>query len=177
MLGKKLPNDFFNPVGNDAVLSRQRGLGYTEQGSFMVSKINFAEINANASAEFQAFSGNKVFANVDVSLWDITFEVPGHRVAASVNGFGAVFADVDNAKSTFMEFFNGTKSLGKYYVPVQAVGSKFSFLGVYFKNETVSKIVIGHDGKLSDGLKDISQGGTNDLIVIDDFIYSEPVAR
>ncbi len=88
MLGKKLPNDFFNPVGNGAVLSRQRGLGYTERGSFMVSKINFAEINANAAAEFQAFIGNKVFANVDVSLWDIVLEVPCQRVAASVNGLG-----------------------------------------------------------------------------------------
>jgi hypothetical protein len=177
MLNKKLPNDFFNPVGSEAVLSRQRGLAYTELGSFSVSKTNFSEINSNAAAEFAAFSGEKVFANTDASLWDIAFEVAGERRAASVKGFGAVFADADAGNTTFMEFFNGDKSLGKYYVPAQNNSSKFSFLGVYFENEKITRIRIGHEGKLNDGQKDVSQGGTHDLIVMDDFIYSEPVGQ
>jgi hypothetical protein len=178
LMGLPLPNDFFNPKGNDASLAaRQRGLTYTGTGAFMVSKQNFAEINAEASTEFAAFSGNKLFANTDASLWDIAFEVAGASTQASVKGFGAVFADVDVAKSTFMEFYNGTKSLGKYYVPVQNGVTKFSFLGVYFNSETITSVKVGHNGTLKNGQKDVSQGGTLDLIALDDFLYSEPVAK
>ena len=176
LMGQKLPLDFFNPVGDQAIVSRQRGLGYTDEGSFMVSANNFAEINAEASKEFISFSGDKVFANTESSLWDLTFEVAGQRQPASIQGFGAVFADVDTEQSTFIEFFSGAISKGKFYVPAQKNGSKFSFLGVYFKHTRITSVKIGHSGMLTGNTKDISQGGTHDLIVLDDLIYSEPVS-
>jgi hypothetical protein len=177
MLGKKLPTDFFNPVGTGAIPARQRGLGYTDAGAFMVSKTNFAEINAEAATEFSAFSGTKTFANASASLWHLTFEVAGQRTAATINGFGAVFADVDKENSTYIELLNNDKSIGKYYVPVQGNGTKFSFLGVYFKNERITSVRVGHEGRLSDQGRDLSQGGTADLVILDDFLYSEPVAK
>jgi hypothetical protein len=177
LMNKPLANDFFNPKGIDAVAARQRGLLYTGSGAFMVSNNQFADINGEAKTEFAAFSGSKAFANAGASLWDIAFEVAGVSAAASVKGFGAVFADVDVANSTFLEFFNGSKNLGRYYVPVQNAAGKFSFLGVYFNNETVTSVRVGHSGTLASGLKDVSQGGIHDLIVLDDFLYSEPVAK
>ncbi len=177
MMGIKLPNDFFNPVGAGAIPSRQRGLGYTEGGTFMVSKTNFAEVNTEASSEFAAFSSNKTFANTDASLWHLTFEVAGQRTAATIQGFGAVFTDVDKDNSTFLEFFSNDVSIGKYYVPAQGNGTKFSFLGVYFKNEKITRVRAGHEGRLKDNGRDISQGGTQDLVILDDFLYSEPVAK
>lgn len=176
LMGQKLPLDFFNPVGDQAIVSRQRGLGYTVEGSFMVSATNFAEVNATSATEFAAFSGDKVFANTEASLWGIEFEVAGQHQPASVQGFGAVFADVDTEQSTFIEFFSGAVSKGKYYVPAQKNGTKFSFLGVYFKHTKITSVKIGHNGMLTGNSKDISQGGTNDLIVLDDLIYSEPVS-
>lgn len=176
LMGQKLPVDFFNPVGEQAIVSRQRGLGYTDEGSFMVSANKFAKINAEAATEFAAFSGDKVFANTEASLWGIEFEVAGQRQPASVQGFGAVFSDVDTDQSTFIEFFSGEESKGKFYVPAQKNGSKFSFLGVCFKQTKITSVRIGHNGMLTGSSKDISQGGTHDLIVLDDLIYSEPVS-
>lgn len=49
-----------------------------------------------------------------------------------------------------------------------------SFLGVYFEDRTVTKVLVRHDGKLAGGGKDVSQGGSKDLIVLDDLVYSEP---
>src|SRR5688500_12444303 len=44
LLGKSLPDDFFNPTGPGAPIARQRGLMYTPgKGQFVVSKVNFAE--------------------------------------------------------------------------------------------------------------------------------------
>jgi hypothetical protein len=179
LLGKSLPNDFFNPAGNDPALAvRQRGLQYEPAGSFMVSNSNFGEINSQAAGQFSAFSGTKTFANATASLWNITPEVPGQDVAATVKGFGIVFSDVDVANSTSIEFFNEQKSLGKFYVPVHNGSTSHSFLGVYFKKEKVTKIRVGHDGVLGDGQKDITQqAGAHDLIVLDDFLYDEPVAK
>jgi hypothetical protein len=176
MLGKKLPTDFFNTVGNNVPHTRQRGIGYTDEGAFMVSSQKFAEVNTAVANEFIAFSGANTFANVGAMLWDMVFEVPGQKVAANINAFGAVFSDVDVANTTYIEYFENNKSLGKFYVPKQN-GSKFSFLGVHFKNNKVTRVRVGHDGKLNDKEHDVSQGGNHDLIVLDDFIYSEPVAK
>lgn len=179
LLGKTLPNDFFNPEGNDPALAvRQRGIQYEPSGTFMVSNSNFEEINSQASGQFAAFSGSKSFANTTSNLWNITPEVPGLNVAATVKGFGIVFSDVDVANSTFIEFFNEQKSLGKFFVPVRSGSTSHSFLGVYFKKEKVTKIRVGHDGVLGDGQKDITQqAGARDLITLDDFLYDEPVVK
>ena len=70
------------------------------------------------------------------------------------------------------------KSLGKYFVPAHNANASFSFLAVQFKNnEPITKVTVRHDGFLAEGTNDVSEGGTRDLIVLDDFIYSEPVAQ
>jgi hypothetical protein len=171
-----LPPDFFNPTGENAPAARQRGLVYSSAGSFMVSSDGFATINSEASSQFTAFSGSKTFANTSAKLWDNTFQKPGTTQAASVQAYGLVFSDVDKGNSTALQFFNGSKSIGKYFVPAHDASSGFSFLAVFFKNgEKITKVTISHEGLLVQGNKDVSDGGTDDLIVMDDFIYSEPI--
>lgn len=173
LLNKELPLDFFNPVGVNAPAARQRGLAYSN-GIFQVSASNFAEVNSEAASEFSAFSGDKVFANVSRSQWPVEFRVPGQATLANVQAFGMVFSDVDAEGSTTLEFFDGAESLGKFPVPPHDASGSFSFLGLHFNDRTITKVVVTHQGILSKGEKDISQGGTNDLIVVDDLIYSEP---
>jgi hypothetical protein len=179
LMGKALPLNFFNPTSATAPEAQKRGLAYLPQaGEFRVSSNNFADINAGAASQFAAFSGSKTFANVSANDWEVLFQVAGTTTTAAVKGFGAVFSDVDLNNSTSLEFFNGTKSLGKYFVPAHDAGSSFSFLGVYFKNnETITKVQVSHQGNLASGVADISSSGTADLIVLDDFLYSEPLAH
>jgi len=176
LLSKKLPADFLNPVGDQAAVSNKRGLIYSTAGNFQVSKNNFAEINPAATSQFSSFSGDKSFANVSGSLWDVEFQVAGKTEAAFVRGFGIVFSDVDLSNSTSMEVFSDQRSLGKYFVPAKQ-GSNFSFLGVYFKNEKVTRITVAHDGHLDQGQKDISDNGTADLVTMDNFLWNEPVKK
>jgi hypothetical protein len=179
LVGKPLPDNFFNPVSAQAPAAQKRGLAYaSSNGAFMVSNTNFVNINPSAASQFNAFSGDKTFANVSSNLWEVNFQVPGAPAQAAVKGFGAVFSDVDLNNSTSLEFFNGTKSLGKYFVTPHDASTSFSFLGVYFKNEEViTRVQVSHMGNLSSGAADITNNGTADLIVLDDFLYSEPLAR
>lgn len=176
LVGKALDNNFFNATEPGAPVGRQRGLVYgSNSGEFQVSSTNFANVDPSASAEFSTFSGDKTFANVNTNLWPATFQVPGQTTPAFTKGVGIVFSDVDLSNSTSLEFFEGEKSLGKFFVAPHNATSSFSFLGVYFPgNERVTKIEVKHDGILADGQKDISAGGPNDLVILDDFIYGEP---
>ena len=172
--GVPIPGDFFNATAAGSPVERQRGLVYGGEADAFVSKTSFAEVNAQAAGEFTNFSGNKSFAVVNATVWPVEFRVAGQPTVAAIQGFGAVFTDVDKSQSAFVECFAGTQSLGKYYVPVQQAASRFSFLGIWYPQQKITRVVIGHEGKLSDGQKDITQGGNNDLVVLDDFIYSEP---
>lgn len=176
LVGKALPADFFNPTGAGAPTARQRGLLYAPMtGEFQVSNNNFSTIDPAASGEFSAFSGAKTFANVTTNAWPISFQVAGQSTAAFTRGVGIVFSDVDLANSTSLEFFEGDKSLGKFFAPPHAATSGFSFLGVYFPgSQRITKVEVKHQGILIDGQKDISAGGPNDLVIFDDFIYGEP---
>lgn len=177
LTGTALPSDFFNPTAPGSPEARQRGLVYAGSDLAMVSRTGFAEVNPAAATEFSQFSGNKSFAVVNAASWPVEFRVAGQNTNATVKGFGIVFSDVDKAYSVFIEFFNGTSTLGKYYVPARTGSSGFSFLGVYFPGEVITKAVITHEGVLQQGEKDISQGGSKDLVTMDDFIYSEPVKQ
>jgi len=178
-IGKPLPNNFFNPTGPGALAARQRGLTYTSlSGEFVVSKTNFEDINTLAAGSFKAFSGTNTFANTSSSLWEVGFQVPGEASRASVRGFGAVFSDVDISNSSFLEFFDDDKSLGKFFIPAHDANTSFSFLGVYFKgDQKVTRVAVSHPGILKSGQADISNGGPKDLVVLDDFLYAEPVRQ
>ena len=144
----------------------------------MISSNGFATINEEAASEFSAFSGTKTFANTTAVKWDVKFQKASTTESASVQSFGLVFSDVDKNNSTSLEFFNGEKSIGKYFVPAHDATSSFSFLAVQFRNkERITSVTVSHDGFLAEGTRDISVGGTRDLVVLDDFIYSEPVAQ
>jgi hypothetical protein len=177
LMGLRMPSDFFNPTTPGSPVARQRGLVYAGTDNPIVSKTNFADVNVNVAPEFAPFSGNKIFAVVNASLWPVNFRVPGQTTEGIIKGFGIVFLDVDKANTTFIEFFNEDRSLGKFFAPVHDNTSNHSFLGVYFPSGKITHVTIGHEGKLADGEKDISQGGTKDLVAFDDFIYSEPVAK
>jgi len=178
LMGQALPNDFFNPVGPGAVVSRQRGLAYVSGGEFRVSNTGFSDLNDSGADQLIPFSGDKVFANISSIDWEIEFEEPGQHIGASVRGFGAVFTDVDKESSVFLEFFNGTKKLAKIFVPKKNDSSPHSFLGIYFSNgDVITRIRVHHGGRLIENEKDITDGGSADLIALDNFFYDEPIAR
>ena len=81
-----------------------------------------------------------------------------------------MFADVDLANTTSIEYFNTTGgSLGKFFAPIANNG--LSFLGVQFNvGELISQVRIT-TGNTVLGPND---GGGVDVVVMDDFICAEP---
>lgn len=172
---QSLPIDFFNPIGSLANESLQRGLAYEAGGDFRVSSRAFAEVNNEAPSDFTSFSGAKLFANASDVAWQVEFQVPSESTSATINAFGAVFVGVDLANTSYLELLNGTQIIGRYYVPTHNSTSNFSFIGIHFKNTRFTHVKIIHgNASLKSGEKDISSGGTKDLVALDDFIYSEP---
>lgn len=172
------PGNFFG--SSDPLLpnGRKRGLINTTPGTgFSVSDSDFSFINSAYGAQFNAFSPPKTFTAIGSTVTDNFFKVPGTNTDASVQGFGVVFSDVNNASSTSMEFYDGDRLLGSFKVPNNGNNNPggFSFLGVYFPNEKVTRVrIFSGSAPLSSTQDDLSDGGGEDLVVMDDFIYSEP---
>lgn len=171
------PGDYFNSTDPAGPTGRKRGLICSTPGTgFRISDNDFADIDPSYANQFEAFSIRKTFSPLGSNITDVTFKVPGTNTDAYVNGFGVVFSDVDNGASTRLEFFNGDKSLGIYMALPVGMG-QFSFLGVCFPNERVTRVrITAGKGVIGTGNKDQSDGSGVDLVVMDDFYYDEPKA-
>lgn len=136
--------------------------------------------NATYDDTFAAFSAARLFVPVGSNITDGLFFVPGTAglVPATVGGFGAVFSDVDLANSTSIAFFDNLGNLlYEDYVPAATVGDKgLSFLGVIFNaGERISRVrITSGSGLLGSASNDVPAAG-NDLVAMDDFLYSEPL--
>jgi type II secretory pathway pseudopilin PulG len=121
---------------------------------------------------FTTFSAPRLFSPIDTNVHDTTFFIPGSNgtISATVTGFGAVFADVDLANTSSIQYFDSLgNSLGTFSVPVFNNG--LSFLGVLFDaGELVFSVRIT-TGNSPLGPND---GSGVDVVALDDFLYAEP---
>ena len=158
---------------------------------YALSGDGFKSVNPNVNAAnpalFPAFSPVNTFAMFNDNGIGMNFALasPANLSAtpAATRGFGAIFRNVRLANTTSIEYFNGTLSLGKFFVPVGTQGQA-EFLGVLFSNPIVTSVQItcGTDVLFSFDGTTVTAGGSDNpgtghnLVVTDDFVYAEPTA-
>jgi hypothetical protein len=139
--------------------------------------------NPTYANTFTPFSPVRFFAPVGSNVTEARFFVPGSSgsIPATVSGFGAVFADVDQPDgsangraSTLVEYYGvGGKLLFKSYVPASPEKGSLSFFGVRFDDARIARVRIT-TGNVALGPNDNRR---YDVVVMDDFLYGEPQAR
>jgi uncharacterized protein (TIGR03437 family) len=188
----RLDGTDFNNVTTPIVASKITGIPvnrFQARGArfdtvLAVANDGFVSANASVANQFPSFSPVNTFASFNSNKYEVSFVLAAAPattpVPAGTRGFGAIFLDVELANTSSIEYFNGTVSLGKYFVPVGASGQA-QFLGVLFNAPVVTRVVITAgtaqvfnftNGQVTAGA---SEGGSTDLAALDDFIYSEPV--
>src|SRR5947209_16607091 len=126
--------------GNTENISPNKTVGiptnrFLTQGVFFdaiyaVSGDGFKSLNSNVNAAspalFPSFSPTKTFAMFNDNGIGFSFVLAaGANTSpqpAATRGFGAIFFNVRIANTTSIEYFNGTRSLGKFVVPVGSQG-------------------------------------------------------
>jgi hypothetical protein len=169
-----LPANFFNANSPRGAVLATPGNGFQVSGDGVAAMADFANINPEYAIIFDAFTPSRLFTALGSTITDVTFFLPGTSTPARVNGFGAVFSDVDLANVSSIEYFDAADaSLGKFFVPNVAGSETFSFLGVSFsEGAIVSRVRITSGNQVLS-----STNNTTDLVVMDDFIYGEPQAQ
>ena len=107
--------------------------------------------------------------------------MPGTSTPATVNGFGAVFTDVDRDNITKIEYFdvNGALLFSRFVLPGTTPSESLSFLGVGFDaGERVFLVRITSGNVVLSATEELSSVQSKrhdrDIVVMDDFIYGEP---
>ena len=105
------------------------------------------------------------------------FFEPGGLTRGLTNGFGAVFTDVDLANTTGIQYFDASNNLlfSDFVKPGTVGNDSLSFLGVSFTEGAVVARVRITNGNSPLGPV-VDEGAIIDLVVMDDFIYGEPIA-
>ncbi len=182
-----LPANFFNVNSPRGAVFTTPGTGFmvsganTDAGAGQPAAANFGNTDVSYTAAFSPFSSQRLFTAVGSNQLDVTFFVPGTNVRAGVRGFGVIFSDVEQAGTTAIQFFdpNGI-SLGAFAASPQPGANGFSFLGAFINDGSSiigSVRITNGNFALGAGVTD-SPGSPNnrDLVVMDDFIYGNPVA-
>jgi len=141
--------------------------------------------NPTYKTSFRAFSASRLFSVIGGRVTDVTFFVPGGgNIAATVNGFGAVFSDVDQPNgsgpakkrgnrqaSTLVEYYGvDGELLFSSYVPAAPGDGGFSFFGIVLPDARIARVRIT-SGDVAPGPNDSEK---DDVVMMDDFIFGEP---
>src|SRR6059058_2850752 len=135
---------------------------------------------------FRAFSKSRLFTPVGSNVTEGSFFIPGTNgtVPATVRGFGAVFADVDQPDgsgpggkhgnrraSTLIEYFDQRgRLLFSSFVPASPGDGGLSFFGIVFDDARIARVRI----ETGDVAPEPNDDQRHDIVVMDDFIYGEP---
>jgi len=172
-----LPVNFFNVNSPRGVVFGTPGSGFqvsADSSNPTSTPVQFGNIDPNYPNFFEPFTQERLFTAIGSNIVDVSFFIPGSLVAALTSGFGVVFSDVDLANTTSLQFFDAANNPlgGPFFAPGVGGSQTFSFLGVSFSGAIVSRV------RITNGNQVLMAGNTGqDLVVMDDFIYGEPVAR
>ncbi len=162
------PANFFN-------VNSPRGVIFATNGSgFRVSDNAYGDVNATYPTQFQAFSPVKLFATLGANRFNTEFFLPGTTTPAVSSAFGAVFCDPDRNTSSLVFVLPDGSTLTSTVSPLP--GSQgLAFLGVQFQGASCREVtLVTGEAPLSGGNNDVTNGGVDDMVVVDDFIYAEP---
>jgi hypothetical protein len=145
--------------------------------------------NPTYATTFSTFSASRLFTPVGSNVTEALFFQPGTNgaVRATVNGFGAVFTDVDKpdgsgpskkrgnrGASTLIEYFGvDGKVLFSSFVPASPGDGSLSFLGIVFDDPLIARVRI----TTGDTVPGPDDDEKQDIVMMDDFIYGEPQPR
>ncbi len=170
-----LPANFFNVNSPRGVVFSTPGTGFQVSANVVnptATPIEFGNIDASYPGLFRTFSPQRIFTSLGSNVLDVSFFIPGSMTPAVTTGFGAVFTDVDFANTSSLQFFDASNnSLGTFFAPnIAGANETLSFLGVLFSEGAVVSRV-----RITSGNQVLAPGNTTeDLVVLDDFIYGEP---
>jgi hypothetical protein len=170
-----MPADLF--LNSRGALFETPGTGFQVSASAGTAPIEFDNLNPTYSAKFQPFSPQKLFTAIGSPITDVLFFIPGTQTRATTKGFGVVFTGVNRRVSTRVEYFDLAGNLVyTAYAPVSREGTEpLSFVGVTFDAETPIARVRITSGNVVPGAQG-NDGRIRDVVVMDDFIYGEPIA-
>jgi hypothetical protein len=174
-----MPPDLFNTtVPRGAVFSSAGGNRFqvsADSDNPAGAPVRFGNLNPRYPRIFSTFSPEKLFTPIGTTTTWVRFFVPGTTTPAAVNGFGAVFTDVDSPTSTKIELYDRAgRRLWWQYVPRGTAASRsLSFLGLKTTARIYRVRVTSGNAPLSAANND---GRTKDVVAIDDLLYGEPTA-
>ena len=172
------PGDFFNANFNP----RARGIAFSTPGDgFQLSSTDMSgePVRFGRPTEFIPFSEERLFAPTGSNMTFVDFFNPANTTEQAFStGLGIVFNDVELAGGTTLELFDiDGNTLFAGDVLTSANGG-LSFLGVTFdEGELIAraKITTGNAILLSSGEFQPAPAPPRDAVVMDDFIFGEPV--
>jgi len=170
------------------VFLNTRGGRFTTPGSgfVQVPAVEVANFfgNAGYDGQFTPFSPVRLFSPVGSNVTEAEFFVPGGGlIPASTQAFGVVFTDIDlpdgsgpGAKrgnrnaSTLLEFFdaNGRLIFSSFAAASPGRGT-LSFFGIILDTAEIARVRITAGATPGE-----DETATNDIVLMDDFIYGEP---
>ena len=166
-----LPANFFNTNSPRGVVFSTPGTGFlVSANAGLATPPLFGFPN-----DFQAFSPQKLFTAVNSNITDVNFFVAGTNTVATTSAFGIIFNDVEVAGLSRIDFFDANNNL--IFTRDTLVGGNqgFSFLGgVADAGERISRVRItsGSNTIVSNG---ILGNQIDDIVVMDDFLFAEPL--
>jgi hypothetical protein len=179
-----LPANFFNANSPRGAVFFTPGTGFqvsADSDNPTNTPVEFGNIKHFLPRIFRTFSPERLFTALDSNITEQLFFVPGTPTPATVDGFGAVFTDVDRDNITKIEYFdvNGSLLFSRFVLPGTTPRESLSFLGVGFDaGERVFLVRITSGNVLlspTEGIFPVlSLGHGIDIVVMDDFIYGEP---
>jgi PEP-CTERM motif len=110
------------------------------------------------------------------NVTDVTFFLPGTNIPAVTTAFGLIFVDVEVSGDTTLQFFGESNHVIFSRNALSDGNRGLTFLGaVATGGESISRV------RMTSGANTIAANGvlgnpTSDVVVMDDFLYAEPVA-